>query len=426
MRPFLLLVFTLMSFAHATTFRFEPRISLPPDMHERRLAACLSDLTALETLGEQIRAVAQATIYTSCYESSNTSSEAVTRYFTRTLSALEYIGVSQNSRPPLLYSAKWTAPERSARVVSSLSLQGTDSALTFIFVNDGDITRAEAAEATARVLEKARENPNYRHPSLLQDDRAVLPEGALELSGASCGSALQQATTVVAPVQRCYHIPKLYEQAFRQLEAKLVSLGYNEKHHLTETGLIMSRWQEVKEPRRQVVVILTAAAAPPGSSTLTLIDHAALQKTTAPAGNFPVEKKPRETYAEGLSRVLEQRRKSAGSHSLGQETRVLLPRGAVALPSDVCEQALRQTTYVEAPLLGCYHFPQTFTQVRQQLKVKLAALGYHEGFVDEAYGFNTTNWWRTEITEPVLGTVNAYSEALGGSLLFELDYRKAQ
>lgn len=53
----------------------------------------------------------------------------------------------------------------------------------------------------------------------------------------------------------------------------------------------------------------------------------------------------------------------------------------------------------------------------------MTALGYREAFVDEASGYHIMGWQAAKTTEPVVWTVNAYSETFGGSLLFELDHK---
>lgn len=264
------------------------------------------------------------------------------------------------------------------------------------------------------------------------------PKGAHELPQESCGAGIAEATLISVPVQKCYYLPQPYLQAFIQLEAQLVSLGYNEIQHLTEPKLIMSRWKETKAPQQQVTVFVAATRDPLAGSSLTVIDQTALQKMVAASlGDkaLPVEKKPAETWSKGLMQVLEQNHQRTKVQStkfqitLKQDKRISLPREAVEIPSSVCKKALRQTVQteyqlipVDQPFFGCYHFPQTFTQVRRYLEPQLAALGYQEGWVQEALGFNFTSWLDTEITESKFGTVITYSEAAGGSLFFELDY----
>ena len=248
--------------------------------------------------------------------------------------------------------------------------------------------------------------------------------GALELPIEVCTPGIEQVTMTELPLQRCYHVPQTYQQTFVQLETNLVSRGYSEIYHATERDLIMSRWQKVKAPEQQVILIVTTTKEPLAGSLLVFVDPRVLQKTTSNSAKT----EPPETWTERLEAVLEQGHHDGNAQTfpLRQDKRVSLPSGAVRLPAETCKEALQQMTQIESRLFSCYHFPQTFTQVRRELATELAALGYQEGMVHEDVGFNLTNWWKTEITEPTLGTVNAFSETSGGSIFFELDYTETQ
>ena len=264
------------------------------------------------------------------------------------------------------------------------------------------------------------------HASLLPF-HLLLSDGTLELPQESCEAGVEEATLITVSVQKCYYIPQTYLQAFIQLEERLVSLGYNEIHHITEPGLIMSGWQETKAPQQQLTIFVAATREPFAGTSLALIDQTAPQGMTDALGdNSPSNgEKPTEMWSDGLVQVLRDR--NASTHVvLEQDKRVLLPREAVKLPTEMCRKALQQMTQIESPFFGCYYFPQTFNQVRRQLAAELTVLGYQEGMVHEAFGFNATNWWDTEITKPKLGIVVAYAESTGGSLFFELNYTEGQ
>lgn len=264
-------------------------------------------------------------------------------------------------------------------------------------------------------------------PSPLQGPLVL--RGALELPVASCGTMMQQTSVIEVAGGRCYHVTQPSQQTFRQLEAKLVSLGYNESYHHTTVGVIGSVWKAVGAPERHIVILVESTTTPRKGSVFFSFDQTILAKASADGKSALADERTDETWADGLPEGLEKARRntSGQTFSLTQEERLRLPRGALKLPAEACRQALRQTTSLGgAPLLGCYHFPQTFTQVRRQVNAAMTALDYREGFADEASDHYIKGWLDTKATEPVIFTINAYSETFGGSLLFELDHKSMQ
>ena len=264
-------------------------------------------------------------------------------------------------------------------------------------------------------------------PSPLQG--SLVLRGALELPVASCGTMMQQTSAIEVAGGRCFHITQPSQQTFRQLEAKLVSLGYNESYHQTTVGVIVSVWKAVGAPERHIVMLIESTTAPRKGSVFFSFDQTMLARASADGKSAIANERMRETWADGLPEGLEQARRNTNGQtfSLTQEKRLKLPRGALKLPVEACRQALRQTTSIGgAPLLGCYHFPQTFTQVRRQVNAAMTALDYQEGYAEEASDHYIKGWLDTKATEPVIFTINAYSETFGGSLLFELDHKSMQ
>ena len=210
---------------------------------------------------------------------------------------------------------------------------------------------------------------------------------------------MQQTSVIEVAGGRCYHVTQTSQQTFRQLEAKLVSLGYNESYHRTTVGVIVSVWKAVGAPERHILMLVESTTVPRKGSVFFSFDQTMLARAFADGQSALADERMRETWADGLPEGLEQTRRNTNGQtfSLTQEKRLRLPRGALKLPAEACRQALRQTTSIgEAPLLGCYHFPQTFTQVRRRVNAAMTALGYREGFADEASDPYIKGWLATK------------------------------
>ena len=419
MRRLFLIVAVYLPLAHAAPFRFEPRLEMPVNTQEYDTNSCITGIADTSMFGQAIAAIVKASPQSACFLSKETSSEAVSRYFEDGLAGLGYSKASENDQAPELYSSKWATSANS--VISLVWLEYSPSeVLTFAFYNDGSLTREGAVKAAATglagLLEQDRQTPDYQTPALVQESRVSLV-GALELPLEFCESGLPEATLVGLPLVGCYHVPQTLTQTFLQLEEALVSLGYGESFHAEEPHLILSSWRVARSSTPQVGLAVVAAQEPVGGALLFEVDTAALQTALVAANQQNVT----ETWADGLGQEFGASRQNTNLQlSVGQDTYISLPPGALKLPLTTCKEALTQTTYIEAPLLGCYHLAQTFTQAYRHFGNELAALGYVAGYLDEAFRF-TAATWSEEGVDLGVGAVFAYTNALGGSLLFTLD-----
>ncbi len=227
MRPFLLLVFTLMSFADATTFRLEPRLELPPNTLAYEPIDCMEGAARIDAVGEVMSSIATTTPHAACYLSQSATGEFVSRYFEKQLSQLGYTEQTENDRAPDLYSSKWAIPE--GIVLSFVWLTSPPSGvLTFVSYDDGNIIREQAGDVATDALNipmgEAKNHPD-ESAYLKQETRFPLPLGTLELPADRCEPGLAQAIIIEFPLLSCYAMPLKPAQLLAKLDSQLTSLG---------------------------------------------------------------------------------------------------------------------------------------------------------------------------------------------------------
>ena len=98
----LFICLAVLSSTYASPFRFEPRVSLPPDTVEESAEVCKKGIQQI------FGAVAVADVVTAftCYTSEHTTAQAVSDYFTSNLEVLGYSKASARTDGARIYTSK--------------------------------------------------------------------------------------------------------------------------------------------------------------------------------------------------------------------------------------------------------------------------------------------------------------------------------
>lgn len=284
MRPFLLLVFTLISFADATPFRLEPRLSLPARTEERSREDCFgkAQLRRMGNLGQVISTLASASPEEACFFVPQASGESVVGHFGGELSRLGYREENKDFYPPGFYSGRWAKSQTS--VLSFFWIEAaspTDGVVVFAFHNDGSLVLEQVGQVLADSLrtfvEEAKKRPDQS--LYLKQTKLKLPLGTLELPADRCAPGITKTTYIDFPLLSCYLVPLKMKQVSEQLNRDLGTLNYEQSYFAEEKTFIASNWvsSHVAEPKLGIIV---ASASQLEGSILVEVDMEAVEKLT--------------------------------------------------------------------------------------------------------------------------------------------------
>ncbi len=250
MRCLFIFVTVCLSFAQASPFRFEPRISLLPETEELNEASCFSEasLQSMGTVGQGIAVLAEAAPEKACFVVGKTASEKVAHYFRRELSGLGYSKQTENFQPPGLYSSKWATTASSVLSFIWIDVElapGTAGTVMFAFYNDGSLTLRGAKDTVEDLfsvfVEEARKRPD-KPTHLKQETRFQLPLGTIELPADMCEPSVVKSTAVEFPLLSCYIVPLEVAQTLEHLGDNLNTLRYQQSNLVEETTFTGANW----------------------------------------------------------------------------------------------------------------------------------------------------------------------------------------